>query len=55
MGICLSSVYEKYPNLLAWQSQFDALKLTEHDVRILYSKFRRVDADHSGNVNNNEE
>lgn len=44
------NVYSQDPRLLKWKGDFDALLLSEHDIRRLYSIFRRIDVDSGGTI-----
>ena len=52
MGLCSAkfSVYKKYPKLERWKGDFDALMVVDSDLEKLYTIFRDMDADGSGEV-----
>ena len=52
MGSCQNkeSIYSKYPHLLKWRPEFDALMVSEYDVGQLYSVFCEIDEDGSGDI-----
>ena len=44
------SVYEKFPHLLQWKHEFDALMIVDSDLEALYECFCEIDEDGSGEV-----
>lgn len=44
------SVYEKFPHLLQWKHEFDALMIVDSDLEALYDCFCEIDEDGSGEV-----
>lgn len=48
--ILLINVYKFDPRLLNYKNEFERLQLNEFDIRRLYSIFRQIDVDGSGNI-----
>lgn len=45
-----NSFYDEYPDMRYLRYQFEALQLSERDVRKLYKLFRKVDTDSGGTI-----
>jgi serine/threonine-protein phosphatase 2B regulatory subunit len=51
MGGCASiDIYETYPDVKKFKSQFEAIHLNHNDIRKFYFVYRQMDNDNSGSI-----